>query len=269
MGFIGGKVAYWLLRRIASKGDPGYLTGGAYEGRSKVEMLLGSQIWQIIQGKIVIDFGCGDGTDATEMALRGAARVIGIDTSEKALSLSRGNAQKRGVSTKCSFSTSIDEKADIITALDSFEHFSDPAAVLRWMAEHLKPDGRVLISFGPPWYHPLGGHFVSVFPWAHLVFTEEALMRWRSDFKHDGAKRFSEVESGMYPMTVHGFEELVGASPLQFSDFKAVPIRIARFFHNRLTREFVTSTVRCTLMHQGRTYELAHDVSPKAERKAG
>ena len=52
--------------------------------------------------------------------------------------------------------------------------------------------GQVHISFGPPWCHPLGGHLFSVFPWAHLLFTEHALLQWRAGFKHDGATRFGE-----------------------------------------------------------------------------
>jgi hypothetical protein len=28
----------------------------------------------------------------------------------------------------------------------------------------LKPDGKVIVSFGPRWYHPKGGHF-PLFVW--------------------------------------------------------------------------------------------------------
>ncbi len=57
----------------------------------------------------------------------------------------------------------------------------------------LKPGGRLYASFGPTWFHPYGGHLFSVFPHAHLIFTERSLIRWRSDFKSDGATRFHEV----------------------------------------------------------------------------
>src|SRR5262249_6321332 len=69
-----------------------------------------------------------------------------------------------------------------------------PAAILLTMFDLLKPGGVLVASFGPTWYHPLGGHLVSVFPWAHLIFSENALMRWRSSIRSDGAKRFHEVE---------------------------------------------------------------------------
>jgi hypothetical protein len=57
----------------------------------------------------------------------------------------------------------------------------------------------------------LGGHLFSVFPWAHLIFSEQALIRWRSDFKSDGATRFSEVAGGLNQMTIRRFERLIAA----------------------------------------------------------
>jgi hypothetical protein len=112
----------------------------------------------------------------------------------------------------------------------------------------LQPAGEVLVSFGPTWYHPLGGHLFSVFPWAHLIFSEKALIRWRSDYRTDGATRFSEVAGGLNQMTIERFEELVAASPLRFASLELVPIRKLRRFQNRLTREFTTSIVRCRLV---------------------
>jgi hypothetical protein len=95
--------------------------------------------------------------------------------------------------------------------------------------------------------HPLGGHLFSVFPWAHLIFTESALIRWRADFKSDGATRFGEVAGGLNQMTVRRFRKLVEHSGFAVERFEAVPIRRARYLANALTRELVTSIVRCEL----------------------
>ena len=119
------------------------------------------------------------------------------------------------------------------------------------MAGLLKPGGKLVASFGPTWYHPLGGHLFSVFPWSHLVFTERALIRWRSDFKTDGARRFSEVAGGLNQMTIARFERIVRGSPFVTSSFELVPIRGLARFSNRLTREFTTAIVRCSLGAQG------------------
>lgn len=249
MGIIGGTLGYQLLKRISRAGREGRMTeGDPYAGRSKIETLVGASVWDEIRGKTVIDFGCGEGGDAVEMAQRGARRVIGVDVRESVLERARAAAERAGVADRCHFTTGTDERADVIVSLDAFEHFDDPAGVLRAMRALLSDDGRALIVFGPTWYHPLGGHLFSVFPWAHLVFTERALIRWRSDFKTDGATRFGEVEGGLNQMTIRRFRRLVAESPFRFESFEPVPIRRLRPLSNALTREFTTAVVRCKLV---------------------
>jgi len=165
----------------------------AYAGKSKLRSLLGASFLEEIRGKTVIDFGCGDGAEAVEMASLGAD-VIGLDIRERVLALARNRAEAAHLSHCCEFTLRCARKADIVVSIDSFEHFEDPAAILLTMFDLLKPGGVLVASFGPTWYHPLGGHLVSVFPWAHLIFSENALMRWRSSIRSDGAKRFHEVE---------------------------------------------------------------------------
>jgi SAM-dependent methyltransferase len=251
MGMIGGSLGYHLLKKFSKDGETGYMGGSAYTAKSKLEVLLGPDFWREIKNRVIVDFGCGYGSDAVEMAQRGARKVIGIDIQERFLAKARERAKRLGVSDRCAFATKADERADVIVAIDSFEHFDNPEAVLKTMAGVIKPDGCVIASFGPTWYHPLGGHLFSVFPWAHLIFTEDALIRWRSDFKSDGAKRFREVEGGLNQMTIRRFERIVRKSPFKFAQFEAVPINKLRLVANRLTREFTTAVVRCKLVLSG------------------
>lgn len=236
-----------ILKRI-SPGEPDCCTGAFYKGRSKLGVLLGEEFLERIAGKVVIDFGCGEGTEAVEMALRGAGRVVGVDIREDSLRTARQRAAAAGVENKCRFETSTQEPADIIVSVDAFEHFQDPHSILRAMNTLLKPGGEVLASFGPTWRHPLGGHSFSVFPWAHMLFREEALLRWRSTFKTDGATRFGEVTGGLNQMTIRRFEKLIADSPFQLGHLELVPIRKLRTLHNRWTREFTTALVRCRLV---------------------
>jgi SAM-dependent methyltransferase len=248
MGFIGGELGYRMLMRIAPGGNSRLMDGSAYYGKSKLAVLLGEDIWSHIHGKVVIDFGCGHGHEAIEMAKSEVLKVIGLDIQEELLAAGRERAQREGLAHKCLFVTKVAERADIIVTLDSFEHFDDPGLVLETMRHLLKPNGCVMASFGPTWLHPLGGHLFSVFPWAHLIFTERALIRWRSDFKKDGARRFREVAGGLNQMTISRFERIVEGSAFQFSEFDAVPIRNLARFSNRVTREFLTAIVRCKLV---------------------
>jgi SAM-dependent methyltransferase len=255
MGILGGPVGYHLLRWIGRHGPAAEpppeqafpWQGKAYAGRSKLEALFGPRIWAEVAGKVVVEFGCADGAEAISMALHGARKVIGIDNRESVLEIARRAAAARGVADRCVFSTHTDERADVIFSIDWFEHYDDVEGMLRQMRKLIKDDGRVHISFGPSWYHPLGGHLFSTLPWSHLVFTEKALIRWRSDFKSDGATRFCEVEGGLNQMTIGRFERLLAGSDFWVEQFDTPPIKKLRILHNRLTREFFTSFVRCTL----------------------
>lgn len=236
---------YRILKRIAGAVPN---LPDEYTGKSKLSLLLGPDFLPQVAGKTVLDFGCGNGTECIEIARAGAARVLGVDIREAPLSDARRAARAAGVESRCCFTTTATEAADMIICLDAFEHFADPAAVLATMASWLRPGGAVYVSFGPPWYHPLGGHFFSIFPWSHLIFSESALIRWRSDFKSDGATRFGEVSGGLNQMSIGRFVAFIAASPLRFAHLETVPIRKLRHLHNRLTREFTTAVVRCRLV---------------------
>jgi SAM-dependent methyltransferase len=238
---------YRILKRIAPR-EPSYLSGEVYAGKGKITPLLGEQVLRELRGKVVVDFGCGDGHEAIELARNGVEQVIGIDNRERVLRRARENAKRAGVQDVCRFCSEGGYGADAIVSLDGFEHFSDPGAILGTMYALLKPGGVLYSSFGPTWYHPLGGHLFSVFPWAHLIFSERALIRWRSDIRSDGATRFGEVEGGLNGMTIARFERLLKCSPFVVESLETRPIRKLRVMHNRLTREFTTSVVRCKLL---------------------
>ena len=244
MSLIGGSLAYRILRCIASAHSRLPTTQDVYETPiEKLTTHFTDRFFSAIKGRTVIDFGSGKGREAVEIAKQGAQRVIGIELQERFRDAARQHASEQGVGSVCEFVESTSETADIVFSLDSFEHFDDPADILRRMARLVGESGEVWISFGLPWLHPYGGHLFSVFPWAHLVFTESALIRWRSDFKSDGATRFNEVAGGLNQMTIGRFEKLVEASPLEFSEFRLTPIGKLKPLHYRWSREFTTSLI--------------------------
>ena len=245
---IGGELGYRCLRWL----HPGKESQDGPEPRfsyiQKVKQVVGHEGWESLRGKTILDFGCGSGDGCIEMAQHGATHVIGLDIRLHLLEVAKNSAKKEGVADKCSFSDSTDERVDVIVSIDAFEHFDRPAEILSTMNRLLVPEGCVILSFGPTWYHPYGGHLFSIFPWSHLIFSEPALIRWRSDFKHDGATRFSEVSGGLNMMTIKRFEELVRESNFSIESFCAVPIRPLTWAHNSITREFTTSAVECKLV---------------------
>ena len=240
---------YAILRKIAPH-DPKLMNGSTYDGKSKIAVSLGQEFLAKVRDKVVIDFGCGEGSASLDLARAGARKVIGVDIIERRLEKAALRAAEAGLSEICEFTTRTEHRADVIISLDAMEHFQDPAAILDIMFDLLNPGGCVMLSFGPTWFHPLGGHFFSVFPWAHLIFSETALIRWRGDLRSDKATRFSEVEGGLNQMTIAHFERLVRASQFRLQTLQLVPIRALRRVHCGLTRELTTAVVRAQLVHK-------------------
>jgi SAM-dependent methyltransferase len=227
--------------------EPTTMDGSAFAAKGKLRTLLGDGFWDDIRGKKVLDFGCGEGGEAVEMAQAGAEHVIGLDIQPALLEKARARAEKAGVADRCRFVTTADQPADVVTSFDAFEHFDQPEKILLAMHALLKPGGKLIASFGPTWYHPLGGHLVSVFPWAHLVFSEDALIAWRADFKDDGATKLREVAGGLNQMTIGRFERMVRKSPFEIELLEEVPIRKLKVLHSKLSREWTTAIVRARL----------------------
>jgi len=249
MGIIGGRLAHWMLRNRAPRGAAAE-SFQSRSGATQLEELFGGDFFEVIRGRTVLDYGCGAGHETVEMAQHGATRVIGLDVRERWITRAREHARQSGVSDRCTFVTQTEEHADIIISKDAFEHYADPGAVLHQMSALLAPGGCVLAAFGPTWLHPYGGHLFSVFPWAHLLFTEAALIRWRSSYRSDGATRFSEVEGGLNQLTIRRFERLIRESPLRPERLETVPIKKLGPLRLPLLREFGSSIVRCKLVHR-------------------
>src|SRR5262245_8229975 len=92
---------------------------GRLRGKSKLRSLLGAWFLEEIRGKTVIDFGCGDGAEAVEMASLGAD-VIGLDIRERVLALARNrSAEAAHLSHGCEFTLRCARKADIVVSIDS------------------------------------------------------------------------------------------------------------------------------------------------------
>ena len=248
MGFIGGEIGFRLLKLFAPREEK-TLRGAddSLQKPGKIEKIFGAELFRQFSGKTVLDFGCGSGLETVEIARHGALKAIGYDTRNDVMNPGRTLAQSFNIADRCLFTDTPNEKADVIISIDAFEHFSEPAAVLTQMRQLLKEGGYILVSFGPPWYHPFGGHLFSVFPWAHLIFTETALCKWRATYRKDGATRFCDTAGGLNCMTLRRFKKLVHEGGLNLVNFEALPIRKLRFLTNFLTREFFTSSVRCRL----------------------
>jgi 2-polyprenyl-6-hydroxyphenyl methylase/3-demethylubiquinone-9 3-methyltransferase len=104
-----------------------------------------------LEGKHALDVGCGGGILAEAMATAGA-KVIGIDLSDKALSVARLHQLESGVEVDYRLITAETLAADqpgsfdIVTCMELLEHVPDPASSISACATLVKPGGLVVFS---------------------------------------------------------------------------------------------------------------------------
>jgi 2-polyprenyl-6-hydroxyphenyl methylase/3-demethylubiquinone-9 3-methyltransferase len=106
---------------------------------------------QGIEGRKILDVGCGGGILAEALAHKGAD-VTGIDMAELSLKVARMHLQESGLEVDYQLSTVEDfaqqhaAQFDIVTCLEMLEHVPDPASVIAAAGKLLKPDGLMFLS---------------------------------------------------------------------------------------------------------------------------
>lgn len=105
-----------------------------------------------LDGKVVLDVGCGGGILSDSMARKGA-HVTGIDLSSKALRVAQLHALEANTPNVSYREISAEEMAldrpasfDVVTCMEMLEHVPDPASVVKACAELVKPGGWVFFS---------------------------------------------------------------------------------------------------------------------------
>lgn len=203
--------------------------------------------------KRVLDFGCGTGAHAVGLGIAGAAQVVGLDINTEFLQAATALASRHGVEERVSFRTEIDGRDgafDLVLSYNSMEHFKDPIEALKTMKNHLRPEGKLLVAFSPPWLSAYGAHmhFFTSVPWVHLLFPESVVMTVRASYKNDGARRYEDVEGGLNRMTVSRFESLIEQAGLKVEWIRLTPMKqITIATRIPFLREFFTTRVSCCL----------------------
>lgn len=104
-----------------------------------------------IEGKQVLDVGCGGGILSESMAEAGAI-VTGIDLAEKSLKVAKLHLLETGrkVDYRCiaveALAIAQPASFDLVTCMEMLEHVPDPESIVRSCAQLVKPGGYIFFS---------------------------------------------------------------------------------------------------------------------------
>lgn len=106
-----------------------------------------------LEGKRILDVGCGSGRFCIAFAKEGAASVLGVDFAKLMIDIAEELAEEEGVADRCEFRVGafpdiIDEAEapfDASTANGFFDYIADPIPIIKKMRQFTK--GTLIMSF--------------------------------------------------------------------------------------------------------------------------
>jgi 2-polyprenyl-6-hydroxyphenyl methylase/3-demethylubiquinone-9 3-methyltransferase len=105
-----------------------------------------------LDGKRIVDVGCGGGILSEAMARKGA-QVLGVDLAERSLKVAQLHAMEAGIDNVAYREVAAEVLAeeqpgqfDTVTCMEMVEHVPDPAAIVTACAKLVKPGGWVFLS---------------------------------------------------------------------------------------------------------------------------
>ena len=224
--------AYEYHTDAAGQSDEKFLEGGEGYARHFSNMKFysitrSSMAWRDsllfgkIAGAVALDYCCGNGEVAVEMARRGASKVIGIDISDVAVRNATELAKTMGVGDVCEFrvmdaeNTDFpDDTFDIIHEYGALHHL-DLKAAFRELARILKPNGKLVCT-----------EALRHNPFIHFYRNHTPHLRTKWEVEH--ILGFPEIRSGA------AFFGGMGIRTFHMAVLAAVPFRKASIFRSML-----------------------------------
>lgn len=166
---------------------------GAVESKKYVEDWIRGNA----EGKVVLDFACGDGGNALLAAGANAGLSIGIDLSQVSVMNAQQNALEKGLERKCVFlqadceNTGFPEECIDVIICSGMLHHLDLSVAMPEMRRMLKPNGKILIVEALA-YNPLIRLYRKLTPAMRTKWEAEHILNMK-DVRF--ASKFFDVEN--------------------------------------------------------------------------
>jgi ubiquinone/menaquinone biosynthesis C-methylase UbiE len=224
------------------------------------EAFLGDGFFKLIQGKKVLDFGCGHGDFVLGLAMSENCTIDGIDI-WKRFQKAQKYIDTYGIKNAGFFHGNSkdllpDNSYDVIISYDSFEHFEYPEHILSEMIRLTRKGGKIIIKFGPIWKSPWGRHMGGTFrkdrPWLHLWVSEKSMMRIHSTLNNRDKMydAYRDLDGGLNKMTVsRAIKILKTSNQLSIDKVKLSPVMgVSLFEYLPVLKEYLCDSVyfECT-----------------------
>jgi 2-polyprenyl-6-hydroxyphenyl methylase/3-demethylubiquinone-9 3-methyltransferase len=159
-----------------------------------------------LNGRRVLDVGCGGGILSEAMAARGAA-VTGIDAGEDALAVARVHARASGIAvdyrlaTAEAYAAAAPGRWDTVVCMELLEHVPDPASIVAACGRLAAPNGDVF--FATLNRNPKSFLFAIVGAEVLLRLVKRGTHRWRRFVKPSELRRWAR-KAGLQPLDLSG-----------------------------------------------------------------
>ncbi|MEZ6093377.1 MAG: class I SAM-dependent methyltransferase [Pirellulaceae bacterium] len=187
-------------------------------------------LWPELNGKFVLDAGCGPGVYAERLLARGA-QVISVDVSDRMIELARervGEGADLRIMDLTQFPLSFeDEQFDFINAPLFLDYIADWRELFREFWRILKPGGAVQFSCGHPAFD------AEYYRTSQYFAVEQVSCVWKGFGKNVEMPSFRRSLSEiLMPVIEAGFHLDQIVEPRPTDDFRrADPIRYQRLMH--------------------------------------